>query len=99
MGRFFSINWVVILVTCLIIGGGYYLQKSSNFISKTLKVEPKSFYIIMGMLGIILSLVNYIAVVVFGSWQTLIFTAIGAVVVVYGVLFYLKRRSNNTKKD
>lgn len=80
------------MVTLLIIGGGIYLQKTHEFLSKSLKIEPKSFYLIMVMLCIIIALCNYIAVVVFGSWETLILIGIIAVIAVYAVILYLRKR-------
>lgn len=92
MGTFFDLNWLIIVVTALILVGGYFAQSKKEFVSKTLKIEPKSFYIIIGGLGLILAIVNYLAVTVFGFWKAMFITAGIVAVVVIGLLYYFKNK-------
>lgn len=92
MGMFFQINWLVIVVTLLILVGGYFGEKKYQIVSKRLKVEPKSFYVIILFIGIIITLVNFIAMRFFGSWKAMIIAVVAAVAIGYAALYFLRRK-------
>lgn len=94
MGRFFELNWVVLVVTALIMIGGYYLENKYKFLSEKIKVEPKTFYVIVGMLAVIIALVNYIAIVVFKSWNTMFITAGVGIILFFVIMHFLKKNKD-----
>lgn len=95
METFFKLNWLVFVVTIGILFAGYYAEKTKHLVSRQLGIKMKSFYGLIGLLGIAIAAFNYIAIVVFGSWQTMIFATVLLVIIGYGILYFLKHRNKN----
>ncbi|AYV35181.1 MFS transporter [Erysipelothrix rhusiopathiae] len=93
MSTFFKLNWLVFVVTIAILFAGYYAEKKKHIISHQFGIEMKSFYGLIALLGIIIAIINYVAIVIFGSWQTMIFATL-ITVALGSVLFYFLKHRN-----
>ncbi|MBK2402554.1 MULTISPECIES: MFS transporter [Erysipelothrix] len=93
MSTFFKLNWLVIVVTIAILLAGFYAEKKKHIISHQFGIAMKSFYGLITLLGIIIAMINYIAIVVFGSWQTMIFATILTLGIGSIVFYFLKHRT------
>ncbi|CAM3741687.1 MFS transporter [Erysipelothrix urinaevulpis] len=96
MGTFFADSWVILVITALILVAGKYLEDKNQMISKHLKMEIKNYYMFVAFIGIVVSIVNFIAVEFFGSWQTMFISVGLLLVIIYGGMYFIKR--NNEKK-
>lgn len=96
MKTYIYTSWIILLVTALILVAGNMLEKRSKFVSKYLKMELKSFNLVFGAGGILISLINYIAMEYFGSWKTMIIIVAIFIAVVYAIVYFAKK---NKAKD
>lgn len=94
MNAFINDNWIIFLVTILIMVTGTLLEKKSQIISKSLKLEMSRFYILLGVLGISISIANFIALEFFGTWRLMIYVGIVLFILVFAMIKYIEHRKN-----
>lgn len=94
MNAFFNDNWIIFLVTILIMVTGTLLEKKNQIISKSLKLEMSRFYILLGVLGISISIANFIALEFFGTWRLMIYVGIVLFILVFAMIKYIEHRKN-----
>lgn len=95
--NFFKLNWVIIIVTLTFLFAAYYAEKSKKLISGKIKVPPKTFYLILSVYGCVIAILNYIAVVYFGSWKQLLIATVVFLVIVAAIMYLIK--SKNQKES
>lgn len=92
--EFFEVNLIMLVVAILFFVGAYYLDAKTKFIEKVFKTTPKQFYIITGVLALVILIMNYIAISVFGSWQSLIITSAAiAIAILIVIKLYQSRKA------
>lgn len=94
MNAFINDNWIIFLVTILIMVTGALLEKKNRIISKSLKLEMSRFYILLGALGISISIANFIALEFFGTWRLMIYVGIVLFILVFAMIKYIEHRKN-----
>ncbi|HLV50013.1 MAG TPA: hypothetical protein VKY25_03710 [Erysipelothrix sp.] len=94
MNAFINDNWIIFLVTILIMVTGALLEKKNQIISKSLKLEMSRFYILLGVLGISISIANFIALEFFGTWRLMIYVGIVLFILVFAMIKYIEHRKN-----
>lgn len=94
MNAFINDNWIIFLVTILIMVTGTLLEKKNQIISKSLKLEMSRFYILLGVLGISISIANFIALEFFGTWRLMIYVGIVLFILVFAMIKYIEHRKN-----
>ena len=94
MNAFINDNWIIFLVTILIMVTGTLLEKKNQIISKSLKLEMSRLYILLGVLGISISIANFIALEFFGTWRLMIYVGIVLFILVFAMIKYIEYRKN-----
>lgn len=94
MNAFFNDNWIIFLVTILIMVTGTLLEKKNQIISRSMKLEMSRFYILLGVLGISISIANFIALEFFGTWRLMIYVGIVLFILVFAMIKYIEYRKN-----
>lgn len=94
MNAFFSDNWIILLVTIFIMIGGTLLEKQNQIITKSLKIEMRKFYLLLAVLGITISIANFIALEFFGSWRLMIYVGTVLCILVFGLIEYNKHKKS-----
>lgn len=98
MKLFIELNWVVLVVTLAILYLSKVLEDKNKLITKSLKVEYKSFAVIIIAMAVIISITNYVAIAVFGSWTIFIISILVLVALTYAILYALKTRKEGQNK-
>src|SRR5690554_2231691 len=92
MNAFFNDNWIIFLVTILIMVTGTVLEKKNQIISRSLKLEMSRFYILLGVFGISISIANFIALEFLGTWRLMIYVGIVLFILVFAMIKYIEHR-------
>ena len=98
MKLFIELNWVVLVVTLAILYLSKVLEDKNKLITKSLKVEYKSFAVIIIAMAVIISITNYVAIAVFGSWTIFIISILVLVALTYAILYALRTRKEDQNK-
>ena len=95
---FLKINWIVIFITLVFLFIFIGLERKHEFVSDKIGIHPFRLYLIILFMGGLSSAMNYVAVMVFGSWQLMAITLV-ATVVIFTILTSIIRRKIRRRRD
>ncbi|HEY4538066.1 MAG TPA: hypothetical protein VIG45_06390 [Erysipelothrix sp.] len=95
---FLKLNWVIIFIVLAFLVIFMSLERKYQFVSEKIGIHPFKLYLIIFVMGIVSSGLNYIALRIFGSWQTLATTIVISALLLLILISFIKRKIRRRKE-
>ena len=98
---FFQLNWIIGFVTLLFLVSFIVLEHQFKLISEVVGIKAYKLYLLILLMGSLAAFLNYIAIIVFGSWEMLVMFIVISVVLILVFAFMIRRKikSHREKKE
>lgn len=95
---FLKLNWVIIFIVLAFLVIFMSLERKYQFVSEKIGIHPFKLYLIIFVMGAVSSGLNYIALRIFGSWQTLATTIVISALLLLILISFIKRKIRRRKE-
>lgn len=95
---FLKLNWVIIFIVLAFLVIFMTLERKYQFVSEKIGIHPFKLYLIIFVMGVVSSGLNYIALRIFGSWQTLATTIVISALLLLILISFIKRKIRRRKE-
>ena len=95
---FLKLNWVIIFIVLAFLVIFMSLERKYQFVSEKIGIHPFKLYLIIFGMGAVSSGLNYIALRIFGSWQTLATTIVISALLLLILISFIKRKIRRRKE-
>lgn len=96
---FLKLNWVIIFIIIFFLGLFMSLERKYKFVSEKIGIHPFKLYMIIFVMGSVSAALNYIALRIFGSWQTLATTIVISLLFLLIIVTFIRRKIRRRKEN